>query len=140
MLMRHPASAAPAADTPAAGWARRLDAVYLDRDLGEEAPYKVGCLSMGLGLMYGAGLRWPKPNSCDSIPVVMRQDDAQAPTARRRLGGAYLVSTGIVVLPTGRAATMAVWFLIIADRDFALVAALVPAIIVAWTLLGVSAP
>jgi len=61
----------------------------------------------------------------------------------QRLGGAHFVSTGIVLLimlPTVRVATMAVWFLINADRDFALVAALVLAIIVASTLFGANAP
>ena len=54
--------------------------------------------------------------------------------------GAYFVSTGIVLLvalPPMRVATMAVWFLINDDRDFALIAALVLAIIAASTLLGV---
>jgi uncharacterized protein len=37
------------------GWARRLDAVDPDRNLGDVA-YRVDRLSMGLGLMYGAGL------------------------------------------------------------------------------------
>jgi hypothetical protein len=48
--------------------------------------------------------------------------------------------TGIVLLialPPVRVATMAVWFLFNDDGDFALVAALVLAIIVASTLLGV---
>jgi hypothetical protein len=56
-----------------------------------------------------------------------------------RLAGAYLVSTGIVLLialPMVRVATMAVWFLLEGDRDFALIAALVLAIIAASTLLG----
>jgi Protein of unknown function (DUF1634) len=50
------------------------------------------------------------------------------------------VLTGIVLLialPPVRVATMAVWFLFNDDRDFALIAALVLAIIVASTLLGV---
>ena len=57
-----------------------------------------------------------------------------------RPGSAYFVSSGIVLLialPPVRVATMAVWFLFNEDRDFALIAALVLAIIVASTLLGV---
>jgi uncharacterized membrane protein len=60
--------------------------------------------------------------------------------ASLRPGSAYFVSTGIVgliALPPVRVATMAVWFLFNDDRDFALIAALVLAIIVASTLLGV---
>jgi len=56
MLMRRRDTAIPAGGEPAAGWARRLDAVYLDRDLGAVVPYRVGRLSVGFGLMYGAGL------------------------------------------------------------------------------------
>ena len=59
-----------------------------------------------------------------------------------RPGSAYFVSTGIVLLialPTVRVATMAVWFLFNDDHDFALIAALVLAIIVASTLLGAGA-
>jgi uncharacterized membrane protein YfcA len=41
---------------PATGWTRRLDAVYPDRNLGADVAYRVDRLSMGLGLMYGAGL------------------------------------------------------------------------------------
>ena len=55
---------------------------------------------------------------------------------------ADFVSTGIVLmiaLPTVPAATMAVWFLFNDDRDFALIAAVVLAIIVASTLLGAGA-
>lgn len=60
--------------------------------------------------------------------------------ASLRSGSAYFVSTGIVLLialPPARVATMAVWFLFHDDRDFALIAALVLAIVVASTLLGV---
>ncbi|HEY1782392.1 MAG TPA: sulfite exporter TauE/SafE family protein [Roseiarcus sp.] len=39
----------------ARGWARRLDAVYPDRDCGDLA-YRVDRLPLGLGLMYAAGL------------------------------------------------------------------------------------
>jgi hypothetical protein len=59
--------------------------------------------------------------------------------ASLRPGSAYFVSTGIVLLialPPLRVATMAVWFLFNDDRDFALIAALVLAIMVASTLLG----
>ena len=37
------------------GWARRLDASYLDKSQGREVSYRVGHLPVGLGLMYGAG-------------------------------------------------------------------------------------
>jgi hypothetical protein len=60
--------------------------------------------------------------------------------ATLRPGSAYFVSTGIVLLialPPVRVATMVVWFLFKDDRDFALIAALVLAIIVGSTLLGV---
>jgi hypothetical protein len=43
----------------------------------------------------------------------------------------------LIALPPVWVATMAVWFLFKDDRDFALVAALVLAIIVGSTLLGV---
>ena len=59
--------------------------------------------------------------------------------ASPRPGSADFVSIGIVLLialPTVRVATMAVWFLFNDNRDFALIAALVLAIIVASTLLG----
>lgn len=59
-----------------------------------------------------------------------------------RLGGSHLVSAGIIfliALPTTRVATMAVWFLRNGDRQFALIAACVLAIIVASTLLGIRA-
>ena len=45
----------PAGGAPASGWARRLDAVYPDRNLGGDVGYRVDRLSMGLGLMYCAG-------------------------------------------------------------------------------------
>ena len=43
----------------------------------------------------------------------------------------------LIALPPVRVATMAVWFLFNGDRDLALIAALVLAIIVASTLLGI---
>ena len=54
----------------------------------------------------------------------------------------HLVSTGIallIVLPPVRVATMGTWFLFHRDPDFALIAALVLAIIIASTLLGAGA-
>ena len=60
----------------------------------------------------------------------------------QRWGGAHFVSSGIVfliALPTVRVATMAVWFLFNDDREFALIAALVLAVIIASTLLGAGA-
>jgi uncharacterized membrane protein len=60
--------------------------------------------------------------------------------ASLRPGSSYFVSTGIVLLialPPVRVATTAVWFLFNDDRDFALIAALVLAIIVASSLLGI---
>ncbi|HEY1782393.1 MAG TPA: DUF1634 domain-containing protein [Roseiarcus sp.] len=59
-----------------------------------------------------------------------------------RWGGPSLVSTGIMLLiglPAVRVATMAVWFALNGDRDFALIAAGVLAIIVGSTLLGIGA-
>lgn len=59
--------------------------------------------------------------------------------ASARSGAQHLVSTGIVlliVLPTVRVAMMGTWFLIHRDPDFALIAALVLAIIIASTLLA----
>ena len=56
MLMRRRDAAIPDDGAPATGWARRLDAVYPDRNLGGDVAYRVDRLSMGLGLMYGAGL------------------------------------------------------------------------------------
>jgi hypothetical protein len=54
----------------------------------------------------------------------------------------HFVSIGIVLLialPTTRVATMGVWFLFHRDLDFAFVAALVLAIIIASTLFGAGA-
>jgi hypothetical protein len=51
----------------------------------------------------------------------------------------HLVSTGsvlLIALPTMRVATMGVWFLFHRDLEFALIAALVLAIIIVSTLLG----
>jgi uncharacterized membrane protein len=62
--------------------------------------------------------------------------------ASLRFVSADFVSAGIVfliALPTVRVATMAVWFLFNGDRDFALIAALVLAIIIASSLLGAGA-
>jgi uncharacterized protein len=56
MLIRRRDAAIPDDGAPATGWARRLDAVYPDRNLGADVAYRVDRLSMGLGLMYGAGL------------------------------------------------------------------------------------
>ena len=49
-------AAIPAGGASSTGWARRLDAVYSDRSLGGDVPYRVARLPMGLGLMYAAGL------------------------------------------------------------------------------------
>ncbi len=56
MLMPRRVAAIPAGSASATGWARRLDAVYPDRNLGGDVAYRVDRLSIGLGLMYGAGL------------------------------------------------------------------------------------
>jgi uncharacterized protein len=56
MLMRREVAVVPADWKPPQGWARRLDAVYPDRVLGRDVPYRVDRLPAGLGLMYGAGL------------------------------------------------------------------------------------
>jgi uncharacterized protein len=56
MLIRRRDAAIPDDGAPATGWARRLDAVYPDRNLGGDVAYRVDRLSMGFGLMYGAGL------------------------------------------------------------------------------------
>jgi uncharacterized membrane protein len=56
--------------------------------------------------------------------------------------GAHFVSAGIVLLialPALRVAMMGVWFLLSRELDFALVAALVLAIIIVSTLLGAGA-
>ncbi|MBM7126259.1 DUF1634 domain-containing protein [Dyella flava] len=72
-----------------------------------------------------------------AIGMVLRTFAASA-----RSGADRLVSTGIVLLialPTIRVATMGVCFLFRREFDFALIAALVLAILVASTLLGVAA-
>ena len=56
MLMPRRVAAIPAGGASATGWARRLDAVYPDRNFGGDVAYRVDRLSMSLGLMYGAGL------------------------------------------------------------------------------------
>jgi uncharacterized membrane protein YfcA len=56
MLMRRQVVVVPTDGKPPQGWARRLDAVYPDRDLGRDVAYRVDRLPAGLGLMYGAGL------------------------------------------------------------------------------------
>ena len=66
----------------------------------------------------------------------------QVLSARERSGADHLVLIGIVlliVLPTMRVAAMGVWFLFRRDLQFALIAALVLAVIVASTLLGADA-
>lgn len=63
-------------------------------------------------------------------------------SAGARSEAEHLVSVGIVlliVLPAVRVATMGTWFLFHGDPDFALVAVLVLALIIASTLLGASA-
>ncbi|MFK2873921.1 DUF1634 domain-containing protein [Dyella lipolytica] len=72
-----------------------------------------------------------------AIGMVLRMFGASA-----RSGADRLVSTGIVLLialPTLRVATMGVCFLFRREFDFALISALVLAILVASTLLGVAA-
>jgi uncharacterized protein len=56
MLTRRRNAVTPGDGGQATGWARRLDGVYPDRNLGGDVPYRVDRLSMGLGLMYAAGL------------------------------------------------------------------------------------
>jgi uncharacterized protein len=56
MLTPRRVVAPPADGASATVWARRLDAVYPDHNLGGDVAYRVDRLSMGLGLMYGAGL------------------------------------------------------------------------------------
>jgi uncharacterized protein len=56
MLTPRRVAAISAGGASTTGWARRLDAVYRDRNLGGDVAYRVDRLSMGLGLMYGAGL------------------------------------------------------------------------------------
>jgi uncharacterized membrane protein len=57
-------------------------------------------------------------------------------------GADHLVSLGIILLialPTLRVTTIGVWFLFHRDLEFALIAALILAIIIASTLLGTGA-
>ncbi len=57
-------------------------------------------------------------------------------------GADYLVSAGIILLialPAMRVATMGIWFIVRRDLSFALIAALVLAIIIGSTLLGAGA-
>jgi uncharacterized membrane protein YfcA len=57
MRMRGRASMSPLAEeAPPDGWARRLDAMYVDPALGREVVYRVVRLPLGLGLMYAAGV------------------------------------------------------------------------------------
>jgi hypothetical protein len=66
----------------------------------------------------------------------------QVSGARTRLGAEHLIFIGIVLLialPTMRVAAMVVWYLFRRDLEFAVIAALVLAVIVASTLLGVGA-
>jgi hypothetical protein len=77
-----------------------------------------------------------------SCGLIMIGTALPALAASPRFVSADFVSTGIVLLialPTVRVATMAVWFLFNDDRDFALIAALVLAIIVTSTLLAAGA-
>ena len=77
--------------------------------------------------------------SCGLIMIGMA---APALGASPRFVSADFVSVEIVLLialPALRVATMAVWFLFNDDRDFALIALAVLAIIVASTLLGAAA-
>jgi uncharacterized membrane protein len=60
-------------------------------------------------------------------------------SAGARSDAEHLVSAGIlllIVLPAVRVATMGTWFLLRRDSDFALIALLVLAVIIASTLLG----
>jgi uncharacterized membrane protein len=89
-------------------------------------------LNRHLAWLLGAG-SWA---SCGLIAAGMT---LSAAGAGPRWEGAHFVSAGIVlliVLPTLRVAMMGVWFLFSRDLAFALVAALVLAIIMASTLLG----
>jgi hypothetical protein len=93
------------------------------------------CLNSLLAWLLGLG-SWA---SCGLIAtgMVLRVLGVSA-----RSGADHLVSTGIVLLialPTMRVATIGVWFLFHRDLDFALIAALVLAIIIASTLLGAGA-
>jgi uncharacterized membrane protein len=63
-------------------------------------------------------------------------------SAGARSEAKHLVSIGIfllIVLPAVRVAMMGTWFLFHGDPDFALIAALVLAVIIASTLLGAGA-
>jgi uncharacterized membrane protein len=89
-------------------------------------------LNRRLAWLLGAG-SWA---SCGLIAVGMI---LSASGAGPRWESAHFVSAGIVlliVLPALRVAMMGVWFLFSRDLAFALVAALVLAIIIASTLLG----
>jgi uncharacterized membrane protein len=99
------------------------------------APEVVDRLNSRLAWLLGAGT-WA---SCGLITIGMI---LSALGASPRLEGAHFVSAGIVLLialPALRVAMMAVWFLLSRDRDFALIAAFVLAIIVVSTLLGAGA-
>jgi hypothetical protein len=72
-----------------------------------------------------------------AIGMAQRMFDPGAPSTADRL-----VSAGILVLialPVMRVATMSLCFLLRRERDFALIATLVLAIIIASTLLGIGA-
>jgi uncharacterized membrane protein len=91
-------------------------------------------LNSRLAQLLGAGT-WA---SCGLITIGMI---LSASGASARLG-ALFVSAGIVLLialPALRVAMMAVWFLLRRELDFAVVAALVLAIIIVSTLLGAGA-
>lgn len=78
-------------------------------------------------------------SSCGLIAIGIALPAFGAPL---RSPGARLVTAGIVVLialPALRVAVMGVWFLLRRERDFALIAAAVLAIIVVSTLLGLGA-
>jgi len=92
-------------------------------------------LNVGLARLLALGT-W---TSCAVIAVGM----ASAPLGLGQpWGGAHVILSGIVVLialPTIRVTMMALWFLWNGERDFALIAALVLAIILASTLIGAGA-
>jgi uncharacterized protein len=56
MLMRRQVTAAPRHVESTRSWVRRLDSTYPDRANGCDVPYQVNRLTVGLILMYGAGL------------------------------------------------------------------------------------
>jgi hypothetical protein len=90
-------------------------------------------LNVGLARLLAIGT-W---TSCGLIAIGM----ASAPLGRP-WGGVHLIVSGIVLLialPTVRVTMMALWFLWNGERDFALIAALVLAIILASTLMGAGA-